>query len=145
MTLFRPCPSGSQSTKLFKRTQKYSPLFLEFLEDAKEASPKLFSEDVHASTESSYDLLGDLQGVFRAWNALKRLRRSKNRKISEAEYAGNVCVLDLPKLKINTSFIVLLLGRYEIIRSIALTRSEYRYVFIDFLSRAISLHSSVAG
>ncbi|EIM92134.1 uncharacterized protein STEHIDRAFT_70652 [Stereum hirsutum FP-91666 SS1] len=94
-----------ESTKLFKRTQKYSPLFLEFLEDAQEASPKLFSEDVHANTESSYDLLGDLQGVFRAWNALKRLRRSKNRKVSEAEYAGNV---------------------YEIIRSIALTRSEYR-------------------
>lgn len=137
--------SDTQSTKLFKRTQKYSPLFLEFLEDAQEASPKLFSEDVHASSESSYDLLGDLQGVFRAWNALKRLRRSKNRKVSEAEYAGNVCVSDFPKPKINTVFIPLLLDRYEIIRSIALTRSEYRYVFTYFLSGAVSLHSSVAG
>ncbi|OBZ79705.1 hypothetical protein A0H81_00990 [Grifola frondosa] len=77
-----------KSSKVYKGMRRcMASDFLDFLDRAYKASPKLFSPAVLAA--ESKELLCDIQTVFSAWNRLQKMRQS-SRKWSEADYVANV-------------------------------------------------------
>ncbi|KAI0652292.1 hypothetical protein C8Q79DRAFT_1005504 [Trametes meyenii] len=74
----------SKDYRKLKRVAK--PAFLDFLQLARAATPKLFSDDV-SFDEDAKDMLHSVQMVFNAWQSVERMRGS-SRKWSEADYAG---------------------------------------------------------
>ncbi|OCH96056.1 hypothetical protein OBBRIDRAFT_359785 [Obba rivulosa] len=98
-----PAEWMDQSCEAYQSLKSYVTAdFLDFLDNAYHASPKLFSPKVLA--KDSQDLLSDIQCVYAAWKRLQKMR-SSSRRWSEADYVANV---------------------YNVFRSPALNESDYR-------------------
>ncbi|KAI0673556.1 hypothetical protein C8Q78DRAFT_633627 [Trametes maxima] len=74
----------SKDYRKLKRIVK--PAFLDFLQLARAAAPKLFSDNVSFDDDAK-DILHSVQMVFSAWQCVERMRGS-SRKWSEADYTG---------------------------------------------------------